>query len=134
MLPGPDWYESCPSGRDDGESTDDDYMCEFGQDDADAVYQDWLQTLGRDDLKMMALMLHDNYKARFGLTNSGVAAEVALLLGCNEKTVRLWRTSLSTKESFWSTNGDLMDDTLWTIVSLPWNEFEQTRLQRDVQI
>ena len=62
---------------------------EFGQDDVDAVYQDWLQTLGRDDLKMMALMLYDNYKARFGLTNSGVAAEVALLLNFNEKTPKV---------------------------------------------
>lgn len=33
-------------------------------------------------------MLHDNYVARFGLTKT---AEVGLLLGYNEKTIRLWR-------------------------------------------
>ena len=106
MLPGPDWDESCLSGCDDGESSDDEYMCEFGQDDADAVYQDWLQTLGRDDLKMMSLMLHDNYKA---LTNSGAAAEVALLLDCNEKTLRLWRKDFFVNKGR-NTN---VDDTLF---------------------
>ena len=39
----------------------------------------------------MALMLHDNYTARFGLICSAAAAEVALLLGFNEKTIRIWR-------------------------------------------
>ena len=82
LLPGPDCEESCPSERDNGESSDDDYACQFSQDDADAAYQDWVQSLGRDDMKMMTLMLHENYKARFGLTNSGAAAEVALLLDC----------------------------------------------------
>ena len=40
---------------------------------------------------MMALMLHHNYTARFGLICSAAAAEVARLLGFNEKTIRIWR-------------------------------------------
>ena len=62
----------------------------INDDDADGVYQDWLATVDRED-KMMALMLHDNYVTRFGLTKTAAAAEVGLLLGYNEKTVRLWR-------------------------------------------
>ena len=40
---------------------------------------------------MMAMMLYDNYIARFGLLQTKAAEEVALLLGVNEKTVRRWR-------------------------------------------
>ena len=43
---------------------------------------------------MMAIMLHDNYTACFGLTCSAAAAEVALLLGFNEKTIRIWRRDI----------------------------------------
>ena len=39
----------------------------------------------------MAMVLHDNYTSRFGLTNTSAAAEVAQLLGFNEETIRLWR-------------------------------------------
>ena len=36
----------------------------------------------------MAMVLHDNYTSRFGLTNTSAAAEVAHLLGFNEETIR----------------------------------------------
>ena len=48
-------------------------------------------TIDREDVKMTAMLLHDNYTSHFGLTNTPVAVEVALLLGLNEKTIRLWR-------------------------------------------
>ena len=46
-------------------------------------------TVDREDLKMMAMMLHDNYVERFGLTMTAAAGEVGQLLGVNEKTIRL---------------------------------------------
>ena len=55
----------------------------------------------------MALMLHDNYTARFGLICSAAAAEVALLLGFNEKTIRIWRRDFL-RESFLSIGEGLM--------------------------
>jgi hypothetical protein len=47
--------------------------------------------MDREDVKMMAMMLHDNYTSRFGLTNTSAAAEVAQLLCFSEKTIRLWK-------------------------------------------
>ena len=41
------------------------------------AYQDWLATIDREDVKMMAMVLHDNYTSLFGLTNTSAAAEVA---------------------------------------------------------
>ena len=60
--------------------------------------------MDREDVKMMAMMLHNNYTSRFGLTHTSAAAEVAQLLGFNKKTIRKisWRTkgsSLSTNEA-----------------------------------
>ena len=73
------------------ESSDDDYeSADFRLEDV-GVYQDWLAILDREDVKMMAMMLHDNYTSRFGLTKTSTAAEVVQLLGFNNKTMRLWR-------------------------------------------
>ena len=90
VLPAPDTW-NCSSSESENESSDDDYGTEFSQEDADAAYQDWLLSVDSEDMKMMALMLHDNYTSRFGLTNTSAAAEVAQLLGFNEKTIRVWR-------------------------------------------
>ena len=65
-----------------------DYGSDFTWEDA---YEDWLATMDREDVKMMAMMLHDNYTSRFGLTHTSPAAEVAQLLGFNKKTIRLWK-------------------------------------------
>ena len=73
------------------ESGDDEYGPHFTPEDARGIYQDWLVTVDREDMKVMAMMLRDNYTSRFGLTNTATAAEVAQLLGFNEKTIRLWR-------------------------------------------
>ena len=91
VLPGPDTGGNSSSESDSSENSNEDYTSELCQEDADVAYQAWVLTLDREDVKMMALMLHDNYTARFGLTCSAAAAEVALLLGFNEKTIRIWR-------------------------------------------
>ena len=90
ILPVPSTGEY--SGESDqSNSGDEEYDEQFREDEADAIYQDWLVTVDREDIKMMSLMLHDNYVNRFGLTKTAASAEVGLLLGFNEKTIRLWR-------------------------------------------
>ena len=90
LLPAPDADDDSLT-ESENESSDDDYdSADFRLEDA-GVYQHWLATLERDDVKMMAMMLHDNYTSRFGLTKTSAAAEVAQLLGFNNKTMRLWR-------------------------------------------
>lgn len=89
LLPRPSTDDSSNESDSDSEG-DVDYNEKFDGDDAAGVYQDWLCTVERDDQKMMALMFHDNYVESFGLTKSTAAAEVGLLLGYNEKTIRLW--------------------------------------------
>ena len=89
LLPAPDADEESLTGSEN--ESDDDYGPGFTPEDARGIYQDWLVTVDREDMKVMAMMLHDNYTSRFGLTNSSAAAEVAKLLGFNENTIRLWR-------------------------------------------
>ena len=89
LLPGPDDENSSSSESD--KSSDEDYT----QEDANAAYQRWLSTLDREVVKIMAMMISDNYVVRFGLTKTNAAKEVALLLGLNKKTVRTWRQDFS---------------------------------------
>ena len=58
---------------------DEDCDTEFALDDADAAYQTWY------NVKMMALMLHDNYTSHFGLTSTAAASEVAQLLALRKQ-------------------------------------------------
>ena len=90
LLPAPD-DEDHSLSESDNESGDVDDSADFTREDADVVYRDWLVKVDREDKMMMAMMMHDNYTSRFGLTNTSAAAEVSLLLGLNEKTIRLWR-------------------------------------------
>ena len=90
LLPGPTGLNSSDESSHE-DTSDEDFEDTFTSEEADAVYQDWLMTMERDDLKIMAMMLHDNYVERFGLTKTAAASEVGLLLGFNEKTIRLWR-------------------------------------------
>ena len=92
-LPGPSGLNEsvllpAPDADDDSlteSGSDDDYGSDFTLEDAVAAYQDWIVTMDREDVKMMAMMLHDNYTSRFGLTNMSAAAEVAQLLVFNVK-------------------------------------------------
>ena len=82
LLPAPD--DSLTESE--NKSKDDDYGSDLTLEDAGTAYQDLLATIDREDVKMMAMMLHDNYTSRLGLTNT--STEVAQLLGVNEKTIR----------------------------------------------
>lgn len=44
----------------------------------------------------MSIMLRHNFTNHFGLTKTGAAKETALLLGVNEKTIRIWNKSFFT--------------------------------------
>ena len=70
---------------------DEDYEGAISEDEISAVYCDWINDMERADKQKVAMMMYDNYINRFGLTKTGAAKEVGLLLGINDKTVRLWR-------------------------------------------
>ena len=63
-LPGPSAIP-VQGERDGMESDGEDYRGEFTYDDARACYEDWLITLEKEQVQMMAMMLYDNYIARF---------------------------------------------------------------------
>ena len=98
LLPGPVTGEDSDEWEGSDEDSDSEFEGTFTREDADGVYQDWLVGVDRDDVKMLALMVHDNYTERFGLTNTAAAAEVGLLLGFNEKTIRRWRKDFYTNK------------------------------------
>ena len=52
-----------------------------------------------DKLKL-AMIMYDNYINRFGLTKTAAGQEVGLLLGINDKTVRLWRKDFLSNGNF----------------------------------
>ena len=54
-------------------------------------YKQWINSLQREHQQMLAMMLYDNYRERFGLQKTSAAEEVALCLGVSDKTIRLWR-------------------------------------------
>ncbi len=62
---------------------------------------------------MMAMMLYDNYIARFGLLKTDAGVEVGLLFGISDKTIRLWRRDfLSNSGEFSEHRGGSTSDTL----------------------
>ena len=91
------------SSDEDMDEEDEDYESAISEDEISAVYCDWINDMERADKQKVAMMMYDNYINRFGLTKTGSAREVGLLLGINDKTVRLWR------KEFLS-NGDFTED------------------------
>ena len=73
------------------EAEDDDYYGELSDEERSSIYKDWLSELELEDIKMLSMLLYDNYRNRFGLLKTFAAKEVALCLGCGDKTVRRWR-------------------------------------------
>ena len=75
------------------ESSEDDenYEGEASDEEILSVYSDWIDEMEREDLKMLAMLLYNNYRKRFGLLKTSAEKKVALCLGIGEKTVRLWR-------------------------------------------
>lgn len=45
----------------------------------------------KENIKIMSIMLTDTFIDHFGLTKTSAAKETALLLGVNEKTIKIWR-------------------------------------------
>lgn len=77
-----------------GDSSDDDES--LSADDSKSIWKKWLQELTKHDLKMLSIMLTDTFVERFALTKTGAAKESALLLGVNDKTIRIWRKDFYT--------------------------------------
>jgi len=51
------------------------------------------------------MMVYDSFLKRFGLTKTGAAKEVGLLLGLSDRTVRLWRKDFLTNDGDFSEDG-----------------------------
>ena len=84
MLPAPTECSDVLSGE--SSEHDEDYEGEVSDEEILSVYEDWINELEREDLKMLAMLMYDNYRKRFGLLNTSTAKEVALCLGMGEKT------------------------------------------------
>ena len=100
-LPAP--IDDCNSSDEDMDEEDEDYESAISEDEISATYCDWINDMERTDKQKLAMIVYDNYINRFGLTKTAAAQEVGLLLGINDKTVRLWR------KDFLS-NGDFDED------------------------
>ena len=54
-------------------------------------YKEWIRCQSKYTIKIMALMLMDTFKTRFGLTDVAAATEAGLVVGYNERSIRDWR-------------------------------------------
>jgi len=126
QLPGP--LSGTASKYSSEEDSDDaDYTDGLFNEGTKHCYDDWLLTLQRENTQMMAMMIYHNYRERFGLLKTAAAKEVSLLLGVNEKTIRMWRAEfLSSKGCFNdSTKGKysryvVIDDEEYKGIALKW--------------
>ena len=84
MLPAPTEYFDVLSGE--SSEDDEDYEGEASDEEISSVYMDWINKLEREDLKMLAMLMYDNYRKWFGLLKTSTAKKVALYLGMGEKT------------------------------------------------
>ena len=65
VLPAP---AECSDVSSNESSEDDDYYeGETLDEEISSVYSDWIDEMEREDLKMLAMLLYDNYRKRFGL-------------------------------------------------------------------
>ena len=74
------------------EEPDSDSESDFNEASAKDVYRDWMSSQSKSDVKMMAVLLMDTFRERFGMTDVGAASEAGIVVGFNEKTVRKWRS------------------------------------------
>jgi transposase len=75
------------------EETDSDTESDFNETSAKEIYRDWMSSQCKSDVKMMAVVLMDTFRERFGMTDVGAASEAGMVIGFNEKTVRTWRNA-----------------------------------------
>ena len=65
VLPAP---AECSDVSSNESSKDDDYYeGEALDEEISSVYSNWIDKMEREDLKMLAMLLYDNYRKRFGL-------------------------------------------------------------------
>ena len=127
QLPGPSSSTIREFNSDEDEDSDDADYTGFSKEDAKLCYEDWLFTLRREDTEMMAMMIYDNYIARFGLLKTAAANEVGLLLGINEKTIRRWKAEFHLKGGVFSETSQgkcsryfAVDDEEYKDIALKW--------------
>ena len=125
MLPAPIEYSDVLSGE--SSEDDEDYEGEASDEEISSVYADWINELEREDLKMLAMLMYDNYRKRFGLLKTSAAKEVALCLGMDEKTVRLWRKNFLENSGSFTVDGrgkyarsKVLDDKEYRDLALEW--------------
>ena len=80
-----------PAEFSDHSETDEDFDETISDEERSSIYADWIHQLEQEDVRIMAMLMYDNYRERFGLLKTSAAKEVALCLGYSEKTVRRWR-------------------------------------------
>ena len=54
-------------------------------------YKEWIRCQSKYTIKIMALILMDTFKTRFGLTDVAAATEAGLVVGYKERSIRDWR-------------------------------------------
>ena len=54
-------------------------------------YKEWIRCQSKYTIKIMALILMDTFRTRFGLTDVAAATEAGLVVGYNERSIRDWR-------------------------------------------
>ena len=125
MLPAPTEYFDVLSGE--SSEDDEDYEGEASDEEISSVYMDWINKLEREDLKMLAMLMYDNYRKQFGLLKTSAAKEVALCLGMGEKTVRLWRKNFLENSGSFTVDGrgkcarsKVLDDEEYRDLALEW--------------
>ena len=69
---------------------DSDLETEFNETAAKEVYSKWIASQSKTNIKMLVVMLMDIFLSRFGMGDVGAATEVGIVVGCNQKTVRMW--------------------------------------------
>ena len=54
-------------------------------------YKEWIGCQNKYTIKIIALILMDTFRTRFGLTDVAAASEAGLVVGYSEKSIRTWR-------------------------------------------
>ena len=63
----------------------------FSEDNAMTNYKEWISCQPKESTKMIAILMMDVFRMRFGLMDVSAAKESGLVVGFNEKTIRIWR-------------------------------------------
>ena len=61
-------------------------------------YQEWINCQNKYTIKILALILMDTFRARFGLTDVAAASEAGLVVGYSERSIRTWRKKFHENE------------------------------------